>query len=235
MGLIDLTMPLYAGMPGGHGSRGFETHPMWPEPFKMEETRSYESAGMEMHVFTVFCEARSSLILASFRKEFKSGSTLDTIDLNKLVMRDTVILDVPKGEDGIVEAEELETAFNKAPCQKGDGLLVRTGWGDDERYLKLGVAYRENSPHLNNASAEKLMELMAKNESDLFLFDMCDMSGVDKRTGIRGGFAMHAEQIFVGGLVNCGEIKKERVKLIILPLKVKGVAMAPCYVVAIEE
>lgn len=235
MRLIDLTMSLYTGMPAEHGHRAFKTHPMWPEPFKMEETLAYEPDGMEFHVYTIFCEARTTLILSSFRKDFKSGSTLDTVNLNKLVLRDAVILDVPKGEDEIIEAEELEAAFNKAPCQKGDGLLVRTGWGNDEKYFKLGDAYRANSPHLNNASAEKLMGLMAKNESDLFLFDMCDMAGVDKRTGIRGGFAMRAEQIFVGGLVNCGEIKKERVKLVILSLKIKGAHMAPCSVVAIEE
>lgn len=39
----------------------------------------------------------------------------------------------------------------------------------------------------------------------------------------------------LGGLVNVTSIRKERVKLIALPLKVRGEAMAPVRVVAIEE
>jgi len=39
----------------------------------------------------------------------------------------------------------------------------------------------------------------------------------------------------LGVLANCMEIKKERVKLIILPLRVRGAVMSPCHVVAVEE
>lgn len=39
----------------------------------------------------------------------------------------------------------------------------------------------------------------------------------------------------IGALVNCGDIKKKRVKLIALPLKVDGATLAPCNVIAIEE
>jgi len=201
----------------------------------MDETLSYEAANMEFHVYTIFCEPGTRFILSSFMKQYKDDPTLDTIDLNNLVLREAVILDVPKEAEECIEPEELEATFNEAPWQKGDALLVRTGWGDKGRYFELGHDYREKGPHFTDASAKKLMELLEKSGSDLWLYDNCDMGGVDKRTGEHGGFTIRAGLMAVGGLVNCGEIKKERLKLIILPLKIKGAHMTPCRVVALEE
>ncbi|MBI2979307.1 MAG: hypothetical protein HYY41_00505 [Chloroflexi bacterium] len=213
MKIIDLTAPLYEGQPFQHGHMGFRAHPIWPEPFKATETRSYDPDGSRFHVYTIFCEPGTRLILAGFRKDYKDGPTLDTIDLKKIVFRDAVVIDIPKG----------------------DAILTRTGWGDNERYFKMGHLYRENGPHFNVASGNKLMELMEKNGSDMYTYDMCDMSGLDKKTLTRGGFTIRAGMIALGGLVNCNAITKPRVKLIALPLKAKGGRMAPCSVVAIEE
>ncbi len=235
MKIIDLTMPLYNGQPAGHGHWGFKGHPMWPEPFKMTETMSYEADGRRFHVFTIFSEPGTRLILASYKKEFKDEPTLDTLDLQKLVLRETVIIDVPKVDEEIIEPEEVEAAFKKAPVRRGDALLIRTGWGDNERYLKIGDLYRQNSPHYNAASANKLMDLLQENGSDLWLYDVCDMAGVDKRNGIRGGFTIRSGLMGIGGVINCGAITKPRVKLIVLPLKAKGCHIAPCSVVALEE
>ena len=99
----------------------------------------------------------------------------------------------------------------------------------------MGHSYRENSPHYNAASANKLMDLLEKNESDLWLYDNCDMAGVDKKTGAPIGWAIRSGRMAVGGVVNCGAITKPRVKLVILPLKAKGGHIAPCSVVALED
>lgn len=225
MKLIDLSMPRYNGMESQYGHMGWKNHPLWPEAFKMEETRSYDADGSSMHVFTMPSPTNTRFITASFRKEFKDEATLDTVDLNKLILRDTVIIDVPKGAEGLIEPEELEAAFNKAPVQKGDALLLRTGWGDDERYFKIGHDFREKSPKYTRPAGVKLMELLEKNESDLWLYDNCDM----------GGFTIRSGMMAVGGVVNCGAITKPRVKLIIQPLKIKGAHLGPCSAVALEE
>lgn len=235
MKTIDLTMPLYNGQPAGYGHWGFKGHPMWPEPFRMTETMSYERDGRRFHVFTVFSEPGTRLILASFRKDFRDEPTLDSVDLARLVHRDAVVIDIPKQSEEIIESNELEEAFSKAPVRKGDALLIRTGWGNDNRFFELGHLYRENSPHFNAASADTLMDLLKQNGSDLWLYDVCDMASVDKKTGARSGFAIRAGMMAVGGVVNCGAITKPRVNLIILPLKVKGGHIGPCSVVASEE
>jgi len=235
MNLIDLTMPLYNGQPAGHEHWGFKGHPMWPEPFNVTDTMSYEADGRRFHVFTVFSEPGTRLILASYKKDFQNEPTLDTVDLQRLILRETVVINVPKGADEIIEAEELEAAFAAAPVRKGDAFLVRTGWGNNGSYLTMGQAYRLNSPHYNAASANKLMDLLESNGSDLWLYDNCDMAGVDKRTGVRGGFTIRSGLLAVGGVVNCGAIIRQRVKLIIQPLKAKGCHIAPCSVVAVED
>jgi len=235
MKIIDLTMPLYNGQPAGHEHWGFKGHPMWPEPFNVTDTMSYEANGRRFHVFTVFSEPGTRLILASYKKDFQDEPTLDTVDLKKLIHRPTVIIDMPKSAEEIIEPEELEAAFLKSPVRKGDALLIRTGWGDNQRYFSMGHAYRHKSPHYNAASADKLMDLLRQNDSDLWLYDNCDMAGVDKRTGIRGGFTIRSGMMAVGGVVNCGSITEPRVKLVILPLKAKGCHIAPCSVLALED
>ncbi|MBI2288467.1 MAG: hypothetical protein HYU83_05810, partial [Chloroflexi bacterium] len=86
MKFIDLTMPLYEGMPAGYGHMAFKNHPMWPDAFDMAETRSYEPHGSVMHVYTIFCEPGTRFILPSYGKQYRYGPTLDTVDLNKLIM-----------------------------------------------------------------------------------------------------------------------------------------------------
>ena len=84
-------------MVSAYGHRAFKAHPAWPEPFKATETTSYELQHSEMHVYTIFCETGTRLLLPSFIKQYKDDPTLDTVGLNKLVLRDVVIIDVPKG------------------------------------------------------------------------------------------------------------------------------------------
>ncbi len=243
MKIIDLTLPLYNGMSAGYAHPAFKAHPLWPESHKTTETFSYEpgmgadalSAGMRFHVYTIFCEPGTRFIMSSFRKQFRDEATLDTVDMNKLIFRDAVIIDIPKADDEIVEADEFEAAFKKAPYQKGDALFIRTGWGDNQKYLKMGRLWSDNGPHFNAGSAERLMDIMEANGTDMWLYDLCDIAGLDKKTGKRGGFAIRSGMMAVGGVVNCGAITKPRVKLMIMPLKAKGGHMAPCSVAALEE
>lgn len=228
-------MPLYEGMPAGYGHMAFKNHPMWPDAFKIAETRSWEPHGSRMHLYTIFCEPGTRFILPSYRAQLKYDATLDTIDLQKVIMKDTVVIDIPMKPGEWLAADKLEAAFNKAPVQKGDALLCRTGWGDNERYLKMGHEYREQGPHYSAAAASKLMDLMKKNESEIWLYDNCDMGGTDPATGQFAGFTINEGMIAIGGIVNAGAITKPRVKLSVLPIKAAYCHMAPCRAVAVED
>ncbi|MBI2979578.1 MAG: cyclase family protein [Chloroflexi bacterium] len=237
MRLIDLTMALYEGVPNVHGHAAFKNHPIWPSPFKAELVRTYED-GAEFYVYTMFCEPGTRFILPSYRKAYRHDvRTLETADINKLILRDAVILDVPKEAGDFVRPDDLEKAFNKAPVQRGDALLIRTGWGDDDRHLKLGLGYREKSPHFIDTACHKLMGLLARNDSEMWLYDTCEMTTpkVDPVSGRSGTFTIRAGLTAIGGIVNAGAIKKPRVKLVILPIKIKGAHMGPCNVIAVED
>ena len=238
MKLIDLAMPLYEGMPNGHAHMSFTEHPLWPEAIKIETVRGYDK-GSEFHVFTIFCEPGTRVILPSYKPEYKNEpSRMENIDLKRLILREAVVLDVPKGEGEYIYPEEIEAAFAKAPVQRGDCLIVRTGWGDNERYLKMGQDYREKSPHYTKAGVEKLLDILESNGSDMWLYDVSEMGSLIRPDGTKGafeGFNIRAGLIAIGGAVNCGAITKPRVKLIILPMKVKSVHMAGAQVVAVED
>ena len=234
MKLIDLSWPLYEGIPACYGHAAFKGHPLWPEAFKVE----MPTPSRGFHVYTIFSEIATRLIVAAYHEEHRKTdpTRLHNIDLKRLVNRDAVIIDVPKGVEGVVGAAELEAAFKKAPVKRGDALFFRTGWGDNERDFKMGHDYREKGPCFVHAAGEKIMELMAKNGSDMWVYDTAYMNGKGKNAGeINHSFMIRSGMIAICGAVNCGAITKPRVKLTALPLMVKDCYMGPCRVVATEE
>ncbi|MBI2979575.1 MAG: cyclase family protein [Chloroflexi bacterium] len=234
MRYIDLTMPLYEFMPACYAHKSFEKHPLWPRAFKMENVR-IEGSTYWWHVFTMFCEPGTRFILPGF-KYAEDKRKLGVVDINKLMYRDTVVVDVPKEAGEFVRPEDLEKAIKKAPAKKGDALLIRTGWGDDRRWAKLETDYKYKSPHFTDTAVKKLLELMQTKGMDMWLYDTCEMvGGVDPVSGRPGSFDIRPGLCAVGGLINCGEIKKPRVKLMVLPLKIRDAWMGPCRVVAIED
>lgn len=265
MRIIDVTWPLYEGIPLG------TVFPNQAE-FKVEVTAEFPSH--RSYAYQVWCEQGTRLCLPSMMYRFHGDKEkLDEVDLSKLVLRDTVVLDVPKGPNQPVTGRDIEDACSKADYREGDAVLVRTGWGDDERYLKLGEDYVFTSPYYADDACQKLVEIMTRKKSDLFCYDTanihdyadvkatwCQMKPRPKpwpspeakeylakmakepiMETIGSGESWGAMRLIKnrimlhGGLVNCSQIKKQRVKLIALPLRVKGGVMAPCHTVAIEE
>lgn len=258
MRVINLTHPLYEGMSFGS---------LWPQerPFEIDNIKSWDTHGLRLDNFNVYCEQGTRLLLYSSLADFRNGPKIDEVNI---VLQDTVVVDVPKGPKEIVTGKEVERACAKADFREGDALIVRTGWGDDERYLKLGEDYQLMSPYYGGDEDWKIIcEIMVAKKSPLFCYDTANASDmvqkhiewleqrprpktwpspeakawVAKHTQLKiaqraGMLRLNAAKInLIGGLVNCGEIKKERVKLIALPLRVKGVGAAPVNVVAVEE
>ncbi|MBI2287433.1 MAG: cyclase family protein [Chloroflexi bacterium] len=213
----------------------------------MEEVHM-ETNPYTWHVFTFFAEAGTRFILPGFRPQYRFDDvrTLETVALdNKLIERNAVIIDVPKGPGDWIRPEDLEKAVSNAPVQQGnamqdkpgDAFIIRTGWGDDERYLKLGLEFREKSPHFTDTAVDKLLELLAVNDCDMWLYDTCEMTtrGVDPVSGRPGSFGIRSGLTAVGGIVNAGAIKKPRVKLVVLPIPIRDAWMTPCRVIAMED
>lgn len=260
--VIDLTMHIYEGMAIGR------TFPQ-EQQFIIEDVFTYEKQGMRLSRFTMWQEPGTRFNLGSISAKRRDTIKLDEIDLNNYYEKETVILHIPKGPGEAIQVEEIEQAFAQADYREGDWVVIRTGWGDNERYFELGDDYAIKSPYYSDAAAKKLAEIMSANKSSVFGYDTASMGHPNKHIIPKwveqnprpAGWPSPEAKEFVGnytpemliedwggvmplpqagiqilgGLVNLGSISKERVKLTILPLKIKGVGGGPCRVVAIEE
>ena len=262
MKIIDLTMPIYEGMPCGT---------LWPyeRAVVIESPLTWEKHGLRLDNLTMFCEPGTRLVMPSLGASRKDEPKVDEIDLNKIILRDTVVIDVPKKANEVITLAEVEAAFQKADVHSGDAVLLRTGWGDDERYYKMGEEYVLQSPYYAKEATARLAEMMKEKGCDLFFYDTANMglpkvhlipewvkaqprkegwpsaeakAYVDAYTTEKiiedweGVLPMGPARIVaIGCIVNCGAITKSRVKTTSLPLKIRGAAVTPCSVIAIEE
>lgn len=162
--VVDLTMHIYEGMGIGR---------IFPEEqeFIIEDVFTYEKHGVRVSRFTMWQEPGTRLNLGSIAAPRRNEIKLDELDLSQLYERSTVILDIPKGPEEAVTAEEVEKAFSETDYREGDWVFVRTGWGDDERYFELGDDYALKSPYYSAEAAKKLAEIMSANGSKLFGYD----------------------------------------------------------------
>jgi kynurenine formamidase len=260
--VVDLTMHIYEGMGIG---RVFPQE----QEFIIEDVFTYEQHGIRLCRFTMWQEPGTRLNLGSLSAKRRDQPKLDEIELNDLYEKDTVILDIPKGPEEAVSAEEVEAAFDKSDYKAGDWVLVHTGWGDNQRYFDLGDDYALKSPYYSAGAAKKLAEIMSANESKLFGYDTCSAGHpakhiipewCERKPRPKGWPSEEAKEfvrnytpdklmedwggvmplpqagiMILGGLVNLGALTQGRVKLIIFPMKIKGVGGGPCRVAAIED
>ncbi|MBI2303450.1 MAG: cyclase family protein [Chloroflexi bacterium] len=262
MRIIELTMPLYEGM-------GYSSVYPQEQPFTVEEVYTWDVDGHQREAYTLSSEPGTRFILPSIYVEQRDGPKLDEIDLSKFIMRDMAVVDIPKRAEEPILPEELDKAIAKAEIQPGDAILIRTGWGDNESYLKLGEDFELKSPYYGPGFVTHLIEVLEQYQTDLHCYDVANMHHYSdvkatwcaqkprprswtsleakayvqmehetRRYAVRSDrrrTSLFAAGITcIGGLTNCGAISRPRVKLIALPLRIKGRTVAACHAVAIE-
>ena len=112
---------------------------------------------------------------------------------------------------------------------RGDGVILKTGWST---YVHENE-YREELPGIHESLARwfvgKGINMLAVEPPSIA--DVTDMAEVTKIHEILLG----GDIIIVEGLTNLDAVSKEKVKLIALPLKIKGGDGAPARVIAMEN
>ena len=162
MRLLELTMPL------NHEHMADEVFPT-ATPFIVAP------GGHPLKGFSLGTEAGTCLTLPSQFAETRKTARLHEIELEKLTLRETAILDLPKNggpDDGEITAADVDAAWRGADVRYGDALLIRTGWGDKDLYERPGAKYMVGSPYLSEASAQHMAARMRANGNDLVLTDM---------------------------------------------------------------
>jgi kynurenine formamidase len=167
--VIDLTLPLYPNMPVGNVWA-------WDSPFTLQHVVTAESHGFSAYDMTFHSETGTRLMLAACYAD--DAPKIDELAYDTLVNRPTTVIDIPKGPGGEIVPEDIDqTLAVDEHVQKGDAVLIRTGWGDGERYRKLGDEYAWATPHFSVAGAERLVAVMVDRGLDLMLTDCAYIGG----------------------------------------------------------
>lgn len=164
MSIIDLTLPLYPFMPVGNVWA-------WDSPFKTTPITSHQDNGIAFYHMSFHSETGTRLMLKACYDA--NASMIDELDYSSFVNRETIVIDIPKGEFAEITSDDIDSTLGQEPdFRNGDAVLIRTGWGDHERFRELGDDYAIRSPHFSVEGAQRLVEIMKVHNSDLFLVDV---------------------------------------------------------------
>ena len=209
-------------------------------------------------------DSGTCLTLPAVFEAFRKTARLDEVALDKLVLRPTTVITIAKSEGEEINDADVKNGFDAAQPAKGDAILIATGWGDKpygESYL-LGSphlsleAARYLAKRMNeNQSDLLLVDTALVGWPDKHLIpEWCSMLPTPPAESPEARMYLHlydgekankdfaAEMVLaragimiVRKLVHCGQIKKDKIKIIVSPLKVvRGVA-STCRVVALED
>ena len=169
MKVINLTLPLYPFMPVGNVWA-------WDSPFQLVPLMTPTNHGVSAYHMSFHSETGTRLMLAACYDE--GAPKIHELDYSPLVNRPTVVIDIPKAATEAILAEDIDaTLANDDDVEEGDAVLIRTGWGDGERYRELGDKYATTTPHFSVAGAERLVEVMRAKKLDLMLTDCAYIGG----------------------------------------------------------
>lgn len=162
--VINLTLPFYPGMPVGN---------VWPQDpsFRSEQIISYATHGARVDYMSLHSESGTRMMTkATYDAAFpKVGET----DLGELVDQPTVVIDISKRELEEITGKDIDEKVASDPYyRKGDALLIRTGWGDNERYRKIADDYATKTPHFCDEGARRLAQVMREKQTDILGIDV---------------------------------------------------------------
>jgi kynurenine formamidase len=221
MKIIDITGIIYDGM----WNYGGEI-----KPFKLAKAKmSY--GGVEYEIDTL--ENMTAMTGTYFETPGDlKGYTIDDIPIEKLFMIDSYVLQMPYEKLKIVDnrpcifTDDMKKA-EKGEIPQGSGIIMSTGYGkrwDSPDYLK-------GCPFLR----KEAMDYLIDKKPYIVVFDT---PAAENDVNPENAFDRYYEEniLTVTAGVNLEKISKWKVKLIVMPLKLRKVALgSPARAVVIEE
>jgi len=208
MKIIDVTLTYEEGMRG----------------VAFENTKSKSVDGWNSKTLHLYSHSGTHMD-APFHFEV-NNQTIDEFEVSRFVCDSWVIsIDAYAGQK--IKLEDLGVYTDL--IKKGDGVILKTGWSANVNENK----YREELPGIHESLANWLVgkgiNMLAVETPSIA--DVMDLEEVTKIHEILLG----GDIIIVEGLTNLDSVSKEKVKLIALPLKIKGGDGAPARVIAMEK
>jgi kynurenine formamidase len=174
MRLVDLSMPIWEG--AGYG----EILAMPNCSVQFYEYMFYDVNGIRMTHLKIDDESGSPFMTPYQGSPHRRGPLregniytwrLDEVPLERLILRDTVVLDVPGEDQHVITAEEIDAAVAQADYREGDDVLVRTSWATTEKAFELGKDYCVYSPSWSYEACLRMAEIMEEKKSGVFMTD----------------------------------------------------------------
>lgn len=242
--IVDLTLPVTSGMAGIPGIPFYEKHPVRIEAITVvndaqravlagESVDQREGAGAVGHMNTLITlHSHIGTHIDAPRHFYADGTAIDQVALDRLVMRDAVVLDCSAKVPGdAVTAADLERC--NVPIRAGEVAVIRTAWTDrawgtpefwsNTIYLAPGVA------DWTAARGVAAVALDCFPEKPFFRFQLTpDERGNNHRRWLSAGIPM------IQLCTNLGALGP-RFRITALPLALKGMDGAPARVVGIAD
>ena len=174
MRFVDLSMPIWEG--AGYS----EVLAMPNTSVRFYEYMFYDQNGIRMTHLKIDDETGCPFMTPYQGSPFRRGPLredalftwrLDEVPLERLILRDTVVLDVPGEDYHVITAEEIDAAVAKADYREGDDVLLRTGWATTEKAFALGNDYCIVSPSWSYEACVRMGEIMEGKKSGVIMTD----------------------------------------------------------------
>jgi arylformamidase len=209
MNYIDLTMSYEAGMRG----------------FSIDSAKVLKEDGWNATNLNLYSHAGTHMD-APLHFEVNQ-KTIDQYSPSRFFC-DCWLIDLPNCKPSqLIKPEDIGAIAKQ--ISSGEGLVFRTGWSE---YLGQDI-YRNQLPGISKELAEWCAEkgvAMIAVESP----SIADVNNLEELNEVHT-ILLKADVIIIEGLCNLDKIKADKIKLVALPLKIKGGDGAPCRVIAIEK
>lgn len=174
--MINLTTPLYSYMPSGN------VYP-WESPFFTEDIASYERNDARLFYISMGSEMGTRLVGPAF---FGEGKTyVHEIPLQSILNRAARVISIPKMAGEVIALDDITAALKRlGSFNKGDAVIIATGWGDNTRWKELGEKYVTDSPFFTPEAAAYLSHFMQEQASDLLLTDCQYLDGFNGQSKV---------------------------------------------------
>jgi len=203
---------------------GFIEENMWSfgsplDPVRIKSIGDLDKEGWVSH--NVGMGILSGTYIETGAHLFKGFPSIDSLPVDTFIV-DALVVRVPKGPLERVNATELTTCLARRADEQA--IIVDTGW-----HRRWGQPdFVGKSPHLAADAAELLaasrFTIIA---SDMVCFDPPDAPRMERLEKI-----FRSGALILSPLVNLTNVTADTVKLIALPLKLKGLNASPCRAVA---
>ena len=216
---IDLTGGIYTGM--------------WRmrDPYPPVEVKEIPLAGRFTIVpYSVYAQevkmaVQVSTYLETAAHMYPERDAIDEVPLPAL-FPSAVVLQIPRGPEELITADDIETALSATgeTVRPGDALLIATGW--DGHWD--APDFMTRSPHFRYSA----VEWAVKHQCGILGSDAANWSDLSENPSFFPMF-FQSQTLLLAPLVNLTRVPVARVRLVVLPLRIRGACASPCRAIAL--